>query len=105
MIDKAFSHFVKPELIQPTIVSDYPIEIHFLPGDGRRPISAAIQFFIGSDRAPATRSEINDTRRHSARFDHQAQQLEGEPGDAGEAHRSSSGYRRPVASGSASIGW
>ena len=27
LVDKAFSHFVEPELIQPTIVYDYPIEI------------------------------------------------------------------------------
>ncbi len=37
LVDKAFSHFVEPELIQPTIVYDYPIELSpFAACDRRR---------------------------------------------------------------------
>jgi lysyl-tRNA synthetase class 2 len=83
LIDKAFSHFVEPELIQPTIVHDYPIEISpFARATDADPtLTERFEFFIGGMELGNAFSEINDAATQQARFDQQAQQLEGEPGD------------------------
>jgi lysyl-tRNA synthetase class 2 len=83
LIDKAFSHFVEPELIQPTIVHDYPIEISpFARATDDDPtLTERFEFFIGGMELGNAFSEINDAVTQQARFDQQAQQLEGEPGD------------------------
>ena len=83
LIDKAFSHFVEPELIQPTIVHDYPIEISpFARATDDDPtLTERFEFFIGGMELGNAFSEINDAATQQARFDQQAQQLEGEPGD------------------------
>jgi len=83
LIDKAFSHFVEPELIQPTIVHDYPIEISpFARATDEDPtLTERFEFFIGGMELGNAFSEINDAATQQARFDQQAQQLEGEPGD------------------------
>ena len=84
-IDKAFSHFVEPELIQPTIVHDYPIEISPFARatDGDPTLTERFEFFIGGMELGNAFSEINDAETQQARFDQQARQLEGEPGDPG----------------------
>jgi lysyl-tRNA synthetase class 2 len=83
LIDKAFSHFVEPELIQPTIVHDYPIEISpFARATDEDPtLTERFEFFIGGMELGNAFSEINDAATQQARFDQQARQLEGEPGD------------------------
>jgi lysyl-tRNA synthetase class 2 len=83
LIDKAFSHFVEPELIQPTIVHDYPIEISPFARatDGDPTLTERFEFFIGGMELGNAFSEINDAATQQARFDQQARQLEGEPGD------------------------
>jgi lysyl-tRNA synthetase class 2 len=83
LIDKAFSQFVEPELIQPTIVYDYPIEISPFARatDGDPTLTERFEFFIGGMELGNAFSEINDAATQQARFDQQAQQLEGEPGD------------------------
>ena len=83
LIDKAFSHFVEPELIQPTIVHDYPIEISpFARATDDDPtLTERFEFFIGGMELGNAFSEINDAATQQARFDQQARQLEGEPGD------------------------
>jgi lysyl-tRNA synthetase class 2 len=83
LIDKAFSHFVEPELIQPTIVHDYPIEISpFARATTDDPtLTERFEFFIGGMELGNAFSEINDAATQQARFDQQAQQLGGEPGD------------------------
>ena len=84
LIDKAFSHFVEPELIQPTIVHDYPIEISpFARATDDDPtLTERFEFFIGGMELGNAFSEINDAATQQARFDQQARQLEGEPGDS-----------------------
>jgi lysyl-tRNA synthetase class 2 len=84
LVDKAFSHFVEPELIQPTIVYDYPIEVSpFARATDDDPaLTERFEFFIGGMELGNAFSEINDAATQQARFDQQALQLAGEPGDA-----------------------
>ena len=74
LIDKAFSHFVEPELIQPTIVYDYPIEISPFARatDGDPTLTERFEFFIGGMELGNAFSEINDAATQQARFDQQA---------------------------------
>jgi lysyl-tRNA synthetase, class II len=83
LVDKAFSHFVEPELIQPTIVYDYPIEISPFARatDGDPMLTERFEFFAGGIELGNAFSEINDAATQQERFDQQSQQLEGEPGD------------------------
>ncbi len=83
LIDKAFSHFVEPELIRPTIVHDYPVEISpFARATGDDPtLTERFEFFVGGMELGNAFSEINDAATQQERFDQQAQQLDGEPGD------------------------
>jgi lysyl-tRNA synthetase class 2 len=83
LVDKAFSHFVEPELIQPTIVYDYPIEISPFARatDGDPALTERFEFFAGGMELGNAFSEINDAATQQERFDQQLQQLGGEPGD------------------------
>jgi lysyl-tRNA synthetase, class II len=83
LIDKAFGHFVEPELIRPTIVHDYPVEISpFARATDDDPtLTERFEFFVGGMELGNAFSEINDAATQQERFEQQAQQLEGEPGD------------------------
>ena len=83
LIDKAFSHFVEPGLIQPTIVHDYPIEISPFARatDGDPTLTERFEFFAGGMELGNAFSEINDAVTQQERFEQQSHQLEGEPGD------------------------
>ena len=83
LVDKAFSHFVEPELIQPTIVYDYPIEISPFARatDGDPALTERFEFFAGGMELGNAFSEINDAATQQERFDQQLHQLGGEPGD------------------------
>ena len=83
LIDKAFSHFVEPELIQPTIVYDYPIEISPFARetDVDSTLTERFEFFAGGMELGNAFSEINDAATQRQRFDQQSRQLGGEPGD------------------------
>ena len=83
LIDKAFSHFVEPGLIQPTIVYDYPVEISPFARatDGDPLLTERFEFFAGGMELGNAFSEINDAATQEERFRQQSQQLEGEPGD------------------------
>ena len=83
LVDKAFSHFVEPELIQPTIVYDYPIELSPFARatDGDPLLTERFEYFAGGMELGNAFSEINDAATQQARFEQQATQLEGEPGD------------------------
>jgi lysyl-tRNA synthetase, class II len=83
LIDKAFSHFVEPELIQPTIVYDYPIEISPFARatDGDPALTERFEFFAGGMELGNAFSEINDAATQQERFEQQSHQLGGEPGD------------------------
>jgi lysyl-tRNA synthetase class 2 len=88
LADHAYSHFVEPELIQPTIVYDWPIELspfaHTTDGD-----DALVERFeavvCGMEFANAF-SELNDSEEQARRFtmqesEREAGDVEAEPGD------------------------
>jgi lysyl-tRNA synthetase class 2 len=83
LVDKAFSHFVEPELIQPTIVFDYPIELSPFARttDGDPLLTERFEYFAGGMELGNAFSEVNDAATQQERFDQQSQQLEGERGD------------------------
>jgi lysyl-tRNA synthetase class 2 len=83
LVDKAFSHFVEPELIQPTIVYDYPIEISPFARvtDGDPLLTERFEYFAGGMELGNAFSEINDAATQQARFEMQASVADGEPGD------------------------
>ena len=83
LVDKAFSHFVEPELIQPTIVYDYPIEISPFARvtDDDPLLTERFEYFAGGMELGNAFSEINDAATQQARFEMQAGVAEGEPGD------------------------
>ena len=83
LIDHAFSHFVEPSLIQPTIVYDYPVEISpFARTTDADPlIVERFEYFAGGMELGNAFSEINTAEEQAARFAIQAAQVEGEPGD------------------------
>ena len=83
LVDKAFSHFVEPELIQPTIVYDYPIELSpFARATDDDPLlTERFEYFAGGMELGNAFSEINDAATQQERFEMQAGQAEGEQGD------------------------
>ena len=83
LVDKAFSHFVEPELIQPTIVYDYPIELSPFARatDGDPLLTERFEYFAGGMELGNAFSEINDAATQQERFEMQAGQADGERGD------------------------
>ncbi len=83
LIDHAFSHFVEPELIEPTIVHDYPVELSpFARATDDDPgLTERFEYFVGGMELGNAFSEINDPETQAARFAEQAKLVGGEPGD------------------------
>jgi lysyl-tRNA synthetase, class II len=83
LIDHAFSHYVEPSLIQPTIVHDYPIELSpFARPTPQDPsLVERFEYFAGGMELGNAFTEINDSEEQAARFEQQRQVAEGEPGD------------------------
>ncbi|HJU47579.1 MAG TPA: amino acid--tRNA ligase-related protein, partial [Gaiellaceae bacterium] len=83
LVDHAFGHFVEPDLIQPTIVHDYPIEIspfaRTTPGDPT--LTERFEYFAGGMELGNAFSEINDADEQAVRFEMQSEHVEGERGD------------------------
>jgi lysyl-tRNA synthetase, class II len=84
LVDHAFSHYVEPELIQPTIVYDYPVELSPFarPTDGDPTLTERFEYFAGGMELGNAFSEINEAAMQQERFDQQSEQVEGERGDA-----------------------
>ena len=88
LIDHAYSHFVEPELIQPTIVYDWPIELSPFARTTDEDDSIVERFEVvvsGMELANAF-SELNDSEEQEQRFSMQAEEREAgdvaaEPGD------------------------
>ena len=80
LVDHAFSHFVEPNLIQPTIVHDYPIELSPFARttDGDPLLTERFEYFAGGMELGNAFSEINDAEEQQRRFALQAEQVEGE---------------------------
>src|SRR5262249_29921530 len=88
LIDHAYSHFVEPELIQPTFVYDWPIELSpfaRMTDDDESSVERVEACVSGMELANAF-SELNDSEEQEQRFAMQADEREAgdvvaEPGD------------------------
>ena len=83
LVDHAFSHYVEPSLLEPTIVHDYPIEISPFARttDGDETLTERFEYFAGGMELGNAFSEINNAVTQQERFDQQSEQVEGERGD------------------------
>jgi lysyl-tRNA synthetase class 2 len=83
LVDHAFSHYVEPGLIQPTIVHDYPIELSPFARltEGDATLTERFEYFAGGMELGNAFTEINDAEEQSSRFDEQSEHVEGERGD------------------------
>ena len=65
LVDHALSHFIEPELIEPTILYDYPVELSPVrPRDRRRPgFTERFEYFAGGMELGNAYSELNDAER------------------------------------------
>ncbi|MGZ4258531.1 MAG: lysine--tRNA ligase [Gaiellaceae bacterium] len=70
LVDHAHSHFVEPDLIAPTILYDYPIELSPFARttDGDPSLVERFEFFAGGIELGNAFSELNDAEEQSARF-------------------------------------
>jgi lysyl-tRNA synthetase, class II len=83
LVDHALSHFVEPTLIEPTILYDYPVELSpFARATEDDPtIVERFEYFVGGTELGNAFTEINDADDQAARFEQQAEEAGGEPGD------------------------
>jgi lysyl-tRNA synthetase class 2 len=83
LVDHALSSFVEPELLEPTIVHDYPVELSpFARGTDDDPeIVERFEYFVGGMELGNAFTEINDPEEQAERFAQQAAEAGGEPGD------------------------
>jgi lysyl-tRNA synthetase, class II len=89
LADHAYSHFIEPELIQPTLVFDWPIELspfaRTTDGDDR--LVERFEAVVSGMEIANAFSELNDSEEQAQRFAMQeseraAGDVEAEPGDA-----------------------
>ena len=83
LVDHALSHFVEPDLIQPTILHDYPVEVSPFarPTDDDPSIVERFEFFVGGMELGNAFTEINDPEEQADRFAEQAADAQGQQGD------------------------
>ncbi len=83
LVDHAFSHFVEPSLIQPTIVHDYPVELSpFARATDDDPaFTERFEYFVAGMELGNAFSELNDSEEQAERFAMQAELIGGEQGD------------------------
>jgi lysyl-tRNA synthetase, class II len=83
LVDHALSHFVEPELIQPTILHDYPVELSpFARATDDDPsIVERFEYFVGGMELGNAFTELNDPDEQAERFAQQATEEGGVPGD------------------------
>ena len=81
LVDHALSNFIEPELIEPTILHDYPIELspfaRATEADAK--VVERFEYFVGGTELGNAFTEINDPDEQAERFAEQA--AGGEPGD------------------------
>jgi lysyl-tRNA synthetase class 2 len=80
LVDELLATFVKPELIQPTIVFDYPVSMSPLaknkPGEER--VVERFQAFVGGLEIANAYTELNDPLEQRERFTEQLKERQGE---------------------------
>jgi lysyl-tRNA synthetase, class II len=83
LVDHALSHFVEPALIEPTILHDYPVELSPFARqtDDDPSIVERFEYFVGGTELGNAFSELNDPDEQAERFQQQAEEVGGEPGD------------------------
>jgi lysyl-tRNA synthetase class 2 len=83
LMDHAFSHFVEPTLVEPTIVHDYPAELSPFarPTDDDPTLTERFEYFAGGMELGNAFTEINDSEEQRQRFELQSQHVLGERGD------------------------
>ena len=83
LVDHALSQFVEPELIEPTILHDYPVELSPFarPTDDDPSIVERFEFFVGGMELGNAFTEINDPDEQAERFAQQAGDTAGQQGD------------------------
>ena len=88
LVDHAYSHFVEPELIQPTIVYDWPIELSPFARttDDDDTIVERFEVVVSGMEIANAFSELNDAEEQEQRFlmqgaEREAGAVEAEPGD------------------------
>jgi lysyl-tRNA synthetase class 2 len=88
LADHAYSHFVEPELIQPTIVYDWPIELSPFARttDEDETLVERFEAVVGGMEFANAFSELNDAEEQAQRFalqeaEREAGAEESEPGD------------------------
>jgi lysyl-tRNA synthetase, class II len=83
LVDHALSHFVEPALIEPTILHDYPVELSpFARATDEDPaIVERFEYFVGGTELGNAFTELNEPDEQAARFEQQAGEVGGEPGD------------------------
>jgi lysyl-tRNA synthetase, class II len=83
LVDHALSHFVEPDLIEPTILHDYPVEVSPFarPTDDDPTIVERFEFFVGGMELGNAFTEINDPDEQAERFSQQAADAAGQQGD------------------------
>ena len=88
LVDHAYSHFVEPELIQPTLVYDWPIELSPFARttDEDETLVERFEAVVGGMEFANAFSELNDSEEQAQRFamqeaEREAGAEESEPGD------------------------
>jgi lysyl-tRNA synthetase class 2 len=83
LVDHAFSHFVEPRLIEPTMVHDYPIELSPFARltEDDPTLTERFEYFAGGMELGNAYSEINEPDEQQLRFDQQSEHVEGVRGD------------------------
>jgi lysyl-tRNA synthetase, class II len=82
LVDHALSHFVEPDLVEPTILHDYPVEVSpFARGTDDDPtIVERFEYFVCGMELGNAFTELNDPDEQAERFAQQAAAA-GEQGD------------------------
>jgi len=94
-VDEVFGTFVEPNLVQPTFVIDYPIELSPLakPKRGNDRLAERFELYVNGQELANAFSELNDPEDQRARFEAQAKA--GADGDD-EAHVIDEDYVRAM---------
>ena len=83
LIDHAFSNFVEPSLIEPTMVHDYPVELSPFARttDHDSSLTERFEYFAAGMELGNAYTEINEAAEQQIRFDEQSEHVEGVRGD------------------------